>query len=222
MHVYLQERIDIVPGKVEDYFRELEHGWSRALELGPRCMGVWHTAGATGKWHEVYVLWEFEDWAQYGRVMEEHGGAAGLLHWIDPDWRLRTGGDAMTLEAMPRSPSLEDLIANGVHGKLFMHEYIRVLPGKRREYVEHYLDNFLPATQRAGRELVGIWGMTSNANDVLILLALKDWGDHARAMGSRVIDPMRKDWQGSAPHIRTDYDLRLLVPGPKALNPLSP
>ena len=212
MRVCVQERVDIVPGKVEAYYAALEQGWDRVGELGGRCMGVWHTAGATGKWHEVYFLWEFEDYSQYTSAMEAHGGPGGLVHWVDADWKLRTGGSSYTLE-----PAAE---SQGVQGKLFMHEYIRVLPGKRREYIKHYVEDFLPATRRAGREMVGIWAMTANANDVSILLALKDWQGHAEGMGNRTPDPMRQAWQGTAPHVRTDYDLRLLEPGPKALNPL--
>ena len=220
MHIYLQERVEIVPGQVERYLSQVKDGWAHAEKLGPRCMGVWHTAGATGRWHEVYFLWEFDDWAQYGRVMKSHGGPASLVAWADPDWRLRAGGDSLTMEPDVRSPSLAELMASGVRGQVFMHEYIRVAPGKRQEYIDHYLDNFLPTTRKAGRELVGIWSLMSCANDVLILLAMKDWDGYAAGMAGRKPEIQRVRWQESAPLLRSDYDLRLLIPGPRAMNPL--
>lgn len=222
MHVYLQECVEVLPGQVDRYLKAVEAGWQKAGELGSRCMGVWYTAGATGRWHEVYFLWEFDDWAHYGRVMERHGGPAGLVHWVDPDWRMRSGGSSVTMEPDARSPSLAQLLASGVRGRVFMHEYIRVAPGKRQAYIEHYLQNFLPVTRKHGRELVGIWSLMSCANDVLILLAIQDWATHAAGMATRTEDIRRSRWQESAPLLRHDYDLRLLIPGPRAMNPLVP
>ncbi|MEE9284530.1 MAG: hypothetical protein V3V35_02255 [Dehalococcoidia bacterium] len=223
MHIYLQERVEIAPGQVQRYLAQVEAGWSNAERLGPRCMGVWYTAGVTGRWHEVYFLWEFDDWAHYGRVIPIHrdAGPAALVSWADPDWQLRTGGDSLTMEPDSRSPSLANLVESGVRGGLFMHEYIRVAPGKRQAYIDHYLENFLPATRKAGRELVGIWSLMSCANDVLILLAMKDWEGYAAGMAGRQPDIQRVRWQESAPLLRHDYDLRLLVPGPRAMNPLA-
>ncbi|MBI3744398.1 MAG: hypothetical protein HY261_08970 [Chloroflexi bacterium] len=220
MHVYLQERIDVVPGQAERYLAEVERGWSHAKGL-PRCVGAWRSTGAMGKWHEVYFLWEFDHWQHYCRVMDQLAGHVGIASWADPAWKLRVGGDSITLEPDSRSPSLASLTKMGLKAGLFMHEYIRVLPGKRQEYIDHYIDKFLPATRAAGRELVGIWSMMHCANDVLILLAIKDWATHATGMGRRVGDSRRIGWQTSAPQVRTDYDMRLLLPGPKAMNPLS-
>ncbi len=222
MRVYLQERAEIVPGQVERYLAAVEAGWAHAAEVGARCMGVWYTAGATGRWHEVYFLWEFAGWAHYAGVMERHGGPGGLVSWADADWKLRTGGSSITMEPDERSPSLDQLVQSGLRSRLFMHEYIRVSPGKRQAYIDHYLEKFLPVTRQHGRELVGIWSLMDRANDVLILLAVKDWANHAEGMARRMGDIRRSGWQESAPLLRHDYDLRMLVAGPRAMNPLAP
>lgn len=222
MHLYLQERHEVVPGQVQRFLAAVEAGWPRTEELGARCMGAWYTAGATGRWHEVYFLWEFDDWAHYGGVMERHGGPASLTDWADPDWKLRTGGSSLTMEPDSRSPSLAQLVASGLRSTLFMHEYIRVSPGKRRAYIDHYMEKFLPVTRKHGRELVGIWSLMDCADDVLILLAVKDWAGHAANMPNRAGDIRRAGWQESAPLLRYDYDLRMLVAGPRAMNPLAP
>lgn len=221
MHVYLQERVDIAPGQVEAYYAQLDTGARRLNDMIPRCMGLFHTVGATGKWHEVYFLWEFDDWAQYAKVMERYPGPGGIVSWADPDWKLRTGGSSITMEPGFFCPTLHDLQTQGLQARVFMHEYIRVLPGRRNDYLNHYHDNFLEATQRVGRELVGVWSMTGNANDVVILLAIKDWSAYAKGMAIRKADPVRKTWQATSSSYRSDYDLRLLAPGPLSFNPLA-
>ena len=116
---------------------------------------------------------------------------------------------------------MADLVGAGVKGKVFLHEYITPLPGKREAYVKHYVDNYLEATRKAGRELVGIWALKRSANDVLILLAIPDWKTHAHAVAFRPDAYAEKPWRTSAPQVRSDYDLRMLVPGPVAVNPLA-
>ncbi|MBM4405735.1 MAG: hypothetical protein FJ039_06075 [Chloroflexi bacterium] len=63
--------------------------------------------------------------------------------------------------------------------------------------------------------------MTGNANDVVILLAIKDWAAYAKGMAIRKADPVRKTWQATSSSYRSDYDLRLLAPGPLSFNPLA-
>lgn len=222
MHVYLQERIDVAPGQVEAYYAQLDKGARRLNDMIPRCMGLFHTVGATGRWNEVYFLWEFEDYAQYAKVMERYPGPGGLVTWADPDWKLRRGGSSLTMEPAHFCPTLYDLQAEDLRGCVFMHQYIRVLPGRREDYLHYYHDNFFEATQRAGRQLVGAWSLNSNADDVVILLAIKDWATYAKGMATRKTDPVRKAWQANSNHYRSNYDLRLLSPGPASFNPLVP
>lgn len=221
MHVYLQERVEVKPGQQTAYLEHLEANWHTIESSGPRCLGVWHTASTYGRWGEVFFLWEFDDWTHYGETMTSAYSPGGLLDWTDRDWQYRLRGEGLTLEPVPKCPSLSDLKDSHVNAGLFIHEYIRVAPGKRAEYVAHYLENFLPATRRSGRELIGIWSLTGCANDVLIILGIQDWEAHAYSMTNRTKDSDRQSWQASAPGFRMDYDLRLLIPGPRRMNPLS-
>ena len=61
----------------------------------------------------------------------------------DPEWALREGGSSITMNPSHHCPDLAHLLDAGVRGNVFLHEYIRVVPGKREEYVEHYVDNYL-------------------------------------------------------------------------------
>jgi len=220
-HATIEDRVEVLPGKVPDFFAALERAAPRLEALGVRCLGAFSTVGATGRWNEVFLYWELESFEHYARVLASCDGPGSLSDLADPEWRLRAGGSSLTLHATRPCPTLADLVAAGVRGRVFLHEYIRVLPGKRQEYVEHYIQNYLEATRKAGRELVGIWALQKSANDVLILLAIPDWATHAHALVHRPDAYAEKPWRKSAPLVRADYDLRMLVPGPRALNPLA-
>jgi len=222
MHVCVEDRVDVLPGRTEDLFEALTDARPRLDALGVRLLGAFRTAGATGRWNEAFVYWEFDDMAHFGRVMSACDGSGSLCDLADPGWTLRAGGSSVTMYATAYCPTLAELRERGVGGTVFLHEYIHPLPGKREEYVEHYVDNYLEATRRAGRELVGIWNLQRSANDVLILLALADWAAQAHAVGARPDAYAERPWRVSAPLVRADYDLRMLVAGPPAVNPLRP
>ena len=57
---------------------------------------------------------------------------------------------------------------------------------------------------------------------MLILLALADWAAQAHAVSAKPDAYAEKPWRMSAPQVRSDYDLRMLVAGPAAVNPLRP
>ncbi len=219
--VTIEDRAAIQPGRVPEFFAALEQALPAIEALGVRCRGAFRTVGATGRWNEVFVYWELPDWAHYARVMARADGPGSLCDLADPRWALRAGGSSVTLHPSKHCPALGELIERGVRGAVFLHEYIRPLPGKREAYVRHYVENYLEATRRAGRELVGLWGLQRSANDVLILLAIRDWESHAHAVATRPDAAAEKPWRSSAPEVREDYDLRMLVPGPSRLNPLA-
>lgn len=221
MRVYVEDRVRVRAGKLDAFYGALEKALPRTGRLGARCFGALTTAGATGRWNEVFVYWEMDGWEHYAGVMKSLGGPGSLCDAADPDWTLRDGGSSLTMEATEHSPALADLVAAGVRGGVFLHEYIRVLPGQRAAYVQHYIDNYLEATRKAGRELCGIWSLQRSANDVLILLAIQDWETHAQGLEYKPDAYAERPWRTSAPKVRDDYDLRMLVPGPLAVNPLA-
>jgi hypothetical protein len=220
VHVCIEERIQLRPGAITDFYGALEAALPQIEALGIRLQGAFQTAGTTGRWNEVFVYWEFDGWEHYGRALNERIGAAAVSDLADPDWVLRTGGSSIAMNPSKYCPTLGQLLDSGVRGNVFLHEYIHVVPGKREEYVQHYVDAYLEATRKAGRELVGLWGMQKSANDVLILLAMKDWDAVAYSRTAKPDAYAEKPWRTSAPVLRSDYDLRMLVPGPKPVNPL--
>ncbi len=222
MHVCVEDRIDVVPGRVDDFLDALAGAQRQLDRLGVRVLGAFRTAGATGRHNEVFVYWEFDDPPHYARVMHEHDGPGSLSDLADPRWQLRAGGSSVTMYATPHAPGVAALQASGVTGTVFLHEYIHPLPGKREAFVQHYVDNYLEATRKAGRELVGIWNLQRSANDVLILLALADWQAQGHAVHAKPDAYAELPWRDSAPLVRSDYDLRMLVAGPAAVNPLRP
>lgn len=222
MKAYIEDRVAVRPGGVPDFFAALEAAGPAITERGVRSLGAFATAGATGHWNEVFVYWEMDGWQHYADVMKSLPGPGSLCDLADPDWSLRTGGFSNTMAPSVHCPTLAQLLEAEVSGTVFLHEYIRPIPGKREEYIEHYVDNYLEATRKAGRELVGIWELKKSANDVLILLALRDWDAQAHAVGVRPDAYAEKPWRTSAPQVREDYDLRMLEIGPRSINPLAP
>jgi hypothetical protein len=222
MHVCVEDRVDVVPGRVDDLYAALAAAAPRIDATGARLVGAFHTAGATGRWNEMWVYWEFDDMAHFGRVLAEHDGPGSLCDLADPDWTLRRGGSSVTMYPTVHAPMRDALLAGGTRGTVFLHEYIHPHPGQREAFVEHYVDNYLDATRKAGRELVGIWNLQRSANNVLILLALADWAAQAHAVGAKPDAYAERPWRVSAPQVRSDYDLRMLVAGPAAVNPLRP
>ncbi len=207
---------------MNDLFAAIADAQPRLTALGVRTLGAFRTAGATGRWNEMFVYWEFDDMAHFARVMAECDGPGSLSDLADPEWKLRVGGSSVTMYPTVHCPTLADLQRDHVTGTVFLHEYIHPLPGKREEFVQHYVDNYLEATNRAGRELVGLWNLQRSANDVLIVLALADWDAQAHAVSAKPDAYAEIPWRTSAPKVRSDYDLRMLVAGPAAVSPLRP
>jgi hypothetical protein len=220
MHLCVEDRVEVVPGRIDDFYAALEVAGSRIDATGARLLGAFHTAGTTGRWNEAWVYWEFDDPAHFGRIMADRDRPGSLCDLADPAWKLRTGGSSVTMYPTEHCPTLAELVDRGIAGTVFLHEYIHPHPGKREAFVQHYVDNYLEATRKAGRELVGIWNLQRSANDVLILLALADWAAQAHAVTAKPDAYAEQPWRVSAPEVRSDYDLRMLVPGPTAVNPL--
>ena len=80
-----------MPGRVGDFYAALDAARPQIDALGVRLAGAFHTAGATGRWNEMFVYWEFDDMAHFGRVMAEHDGPGSLSDLADPDWQGRAG-----------------------------------------------------------------------------------------------------------------------------------
>jgi hypothetical protein len=98
----------------------------------------------------------------------------------------------------PWSPSLEDLLARGVRGVLFVQELSRVRAGTAPAYLAAMEREWLPVLDRLGLAAVGAFeGMTTDT-EALVLWAVPDLAAYRRYLECRLADPAFAGWRRRA------------------------
>lgn len=217
MPIYQHETIQVVPGKAEEYYEALKNLWLPvAAKRNFRCVGFWTTIGSTGRWPEAIALWEIEDWRHYGRLrasqFEKGVKDRGLAEWVDKAWQWRSGGFDRILIPGQGSPSLDDLLKQGVKGKIFVHEIVKCVPGKVDAYVDSVIKDYYPIARRRGLQPVGTYRVAFRNAEALNIWAVKDWETWATLQESQAHDTELQQWMKERMDLRTDWESKLLTP----------
>ncbi|MGH9136976.1 MAG: hypothetical protein ACRD0G_07995 [Acidimicrobiales bacterium] len=158
--LYLHEVVDIVGRGAAPYMAHVVGFDSAAVaDRSLRLVGTWEVVGTTGRWPQVVNLWEIVGgWDGWRRLCDctnvSKAANAELATWWDEAYRHRTGGFDRVLAAAPGCPTLDQLLAGGVRGSLFVHELTRVAQGAGDEYLTAVVDEWAPVIEQYGHRLV--------------------------------------------------------------------
>ena len=222
--VYIHEFIDIIGHNRARYMHHMTANWCPVAleERNQLCFGVWATVGSTGRWPEVVNMWELDGWdGLVGNFEHEFSGGRtqdpSLVEWWAAAADLRRGGvDRIAVPAV-WSPTIDELLADGVHGEVYAHELVTVSPGRAGEYLNAVAHEGAEAYEDLGLSVVGAFSvaMRSEAEAVLIW-AIPSWADWAEFERATVSSNRLLGWKNSIQDFGAFVERTLLVDAPLA------
>jgi hypothetical protein len=189
---------------------------------GNLMVGTWLEVGVTGTWPRCLNLWESESL----HAIADRTALAEEAHWTVADKALEewmAGGTKLRVECVcklllpaPWSPTLEELLARKVKGKIYYHQTVSVEPRRVEDYLSRVESGWLPIAERFGMQLVGAYRTgLRNDSEALLIWALRDfehWAEVERASE----ESAARQWRESTSDIVQDWASVLLVPAPAA------
>lgn len=225
--VYIHELIDVTGHNRARYMQHMTANWCPIgrKERNQLCFGVWATIGSTGRWPEVVNMWELDGWD--GLVANfEHETTGGrdqdpaLAEWWVAAASLRRGGVDRIVVPEPWSPPIDELIASGVRGEVYLHELVTVPAGAAPRFLEAVAEVAVPAHRELGAEPVGAFRVTGvNDSEAVLLWALPDWAAWAgveQAWLAAPSDGPLHDWRRRTLDLGADWRRWAMVDAPLA------
>jgi hypothetical protein len=224
--VYIHELIAIRGHARAKYMQHMTANWcpiGRA-ERGQLCFGVWGTIGSTGRWPEVVNLWEEDGWEGLARSFAHETGHPSLQDpslaaWWAEAAKYRSGGLDRILVPAPWSPTIDELVRDGVRGLFYAHEIVQVAPGRAQEFLQAVREVGIPAYAELGLRPVGAFRTAMRNDSECVLLwaisSAEEWAAFERAQDGH---PGALRWRRSVRPLVVDWERTLLVDAP--LGPL--
>ena len=222
--VYIHEFIDIIGHNRARYMHHMTANWCPVArdERDQLCFGVWATVGSTGSWPEVVNMWELSGWA--GLVKNfEHEFSAGrtqdqsLSEWWAAAADLRRGGVDRIVVPAPWSPTIDELVADGVRGELYAHEVVSLAPGKVEPFLEEVHERGIDAYADFGVSLVGAFATVMQSDDEAILIwAIPTWTEWAEFEQAMIQRDGLSRWKEVLRDFQSSVRRTLLVDAPLA------
>jgi len=201
MAIYVFETIDVTGSGRGALIERIHTGLGPHLEdqFGIRMVGVWATAGSTGRWPEANVLWETDDWEQFGRAQS----ARFPLEEKDPygcelarhSLPLRSGGRYDLLVGAPFSPSRARIVAEDRAGPVVLRENVRSRPGRFAEYRDALAGELLPIATSQGLTLLGSYAHALQPNVGMNLWSFRGWDHVSQVMDGLDRNPEHTRWR---------------------------
>lgn len=220
MAIHVFETIDVIGAGRGALIDRIQTGWAPHLEdeFGIHMVGVWATAGSTGNWPEANILWEMDDWEQFGRAQ----AARFPLEEKDPygcelerhSLPLRSGGRHDLLIGATFSPSRVQVEAEGRAGTVILRENVRSRPGAFADYQAAVETEYVPLASRRGIELLGSYAHALRPNHGMNLWSFRDWTHVRETMEAIDTDDERATWAAREAELLDDIEGWLLAPPP--------
>jgi hypothetical protein len=187
--LYLHELVNTVPARSEDYLDSMAeyHGRHRTISGRKDTMlGLWTVLEATGSWPLGVNLWQHATWDEEGedltRQFEPRSQDPELKQWWLTNLHLRTGGLDRLIEPSAYTLDVAGLRQKGVGGKLFLHQIVKLTPGRVEEYLAAFGEAGVPALEAEGAQLVGAYRVCLCNHEAIVILAFREPADLARLL----------------------------------------
>lgn len=195
--VYIHELIDVIGHNRARYMQHMTANWCPIgrEERNMLCFGVWGTVGSTGAWPQVVNMWELEGWdGLAANFAHELASPAlqdpALAEWWAAAAELRRGGVDRIVVPEPWSPTIDQLIADGVRGVAYAHEMVTAPVGVIRAFLDALDETGRPAVEGLGLRCVGAFRVVMNSDtEAVVLWAIPSWETWAQ---------FEQAWDGSA------------------------
>ncbi len=220
MAIYVFETIDVTGAGRGALIDRYQTGWGPHLEdeFGIRLVGIWATGGSTANWPEANVLWEMDDWEQFGRAQ----GARFPLEEKDPygcelerhALALRSGGRHDLLVGAAFCPSRAQIRAEDRAGPVVLRENVRSRGGRFPDYHAALESDYIPLATSRGIRLLGAYRHSLRPNVGMNLWSFRDWAHICETMETIETDPERNAWTAREHELLEDTEGWLLATPP--------
>jgi hypothetical protein len=221
--VYIHEFIDIIGHNRAKYMHHMTANWvpTAIAERNMQCFGVWATVGSTGRWPEVVNMWELDGWdALADNFAHELRGSGlqdpALAEWWAAAAQLRRGGFDRIVVPMPWSPTIGDLVRDGVRGDAYAHELVTMPVGTVGRFLEAIEEVGIGTMEGLDMRLVGAFRVAMrNDTEAIVIWALPDWqtwAHYEQAWDGPALAP----WRARLVALGADIQRTLLVDAPLA------
>ena len=225
--IYIHEFIDITKHNRAKYLQHITANWTPVgiRERNMLCFGVWATVGTTERWPEATNLWELDGWMGLADNWEieyenpKHQDPS-LEEWWAQAADMRAGGWDRILIPAAYSPTIGEAIEQGIKGRVYYHEVIRITPGQANTYLAMMEQEWLPVAQELGMTLCfASRSAMVNNSEVINIWAMENWRAWARVEIAYESDPRVAQWRAQTRGVALDWRNKLLSPAP--LNPMN-
>jgi hypothetical protein len=221
---YIHELIDVVGHNRARYMHHMTANWVPVAlsERSQRCFGVWATVGSTGRWPEVVNMWELDGWDGLVRNFEvEFAGGqtqdASLAEWWSVAASLRRGGVDRIVVPEPGTRGIDELVADGVRGEVYVHELVTVPPGTAGEVLEAFASEAVAPIEGLGLTHVGTFRVAMvNESECLLVWAAPSWTAWAAYEQAWAAGGALEPWRKTTVRLGADWRRTLMVDAPLA------
>ncbi len=227
MAIYLHEIIHVVPGREDEYMASvLSLGFiparRRAGVKHSPSLGQFRTAQHSGHSPKVINIWQHEGWntltGALARQFQDQQRDSNMEAWWTANTDLRRGGHDRVLLPTDYTRDQEGLARDGVRGRVFVQEIVKLPLGEPPGYLER-LGALQAVFGQLGWDVVGAYRVAWRPREALVLWALPDWESLGSLHEAAAADPRLRDWNDYKDNVVQDLDEMILLPG--RMNPLA-
>ncbi len=220
--VYIHEFIDIIGANRARYMHHMTANWVpiAIAERGQYCFGVWGTVGSTGRWPEVVNMWELDGWEGLAENFEHELSHTSMQDPSLADWwqtaaSLRRGGTDRIVVPVPWSRTIAELVAQGVRGKVYAHEFVTMAPGQSIEVLGRLEETGRGTVEALGLELVGAFDVAMvHGTEAIFIWAIPDWPTWVRYEGAWSRGGELERWSKALIECRATVRRTLMIEAP--------
>lgn len=215
--LYLHEVIDIVGTGQEAYLNTVGERAAHSEREGlSRLMGTWKVIGSTNRWPRVVNLWEMDGWEQWAETLERQflpeKKDPELAPWWAKATQWRRGGFDRILEPTLYSPTRDQLRARKLAAWVCVHTIVRLMPGRRDEYLAAVGNTLRTLLEARGLVLMGAYSAPMRSDEAVILWAAPDFRTLCAVYQNRTDDAAIAEWTTHVRPLRRKFDTMWLVP----------
>ncbi len=199
MAIHLIARSAIEGGGKQAYLEAVAREFRPLAEArGQRLVVLGSTIGSTARWPETTEIWQVEDFAALGSLLDglpcdDSTHSAEARFWRD-SFAHRGRGDGRIVVGTSFSPDLDQQLRDGLEARVFGVEELRFFPGRRREALAG-LAARAALDRGRGRHLL-LAGEVAFTNDLLAAVwAYRDLPSCNAYQAEHAPDPELRAWR---------------------------
>ena len=203
--VYIHELVDILGPNRAKYMHHITANWSPIgqAEREQLCFGIWGTVGSTARWPQVVNMWEHPGWSGMAANFEhefEHPTLQdpSLASWWNEAASFRSGGFDRLLVPAPWSPTIGDLLADGVRARPTRTSWCGSRPAPRRTSSRSSRSARSPRTSTSARSSSAAFETAMvDETECVLLWAFPTWASWGDFEAAQRVDPLVMAWRGA-------------------------